>query len=135
MKWPGLFILLAMAACATAPPVAQVPPPEDPEALAPSPLASAAAPADRSSMSEHRLLLTVAFAQDSYQAAADAPPVLNNLAAALQDARMRGSLIEINGHTDTSGQLGYNMALSFLRAQAVLRYLVAHGVPASKLRA
>src|SRR5690349_5067872 len=99
MKFPGLFILFAVAGCATAPPAPQVPPPEDPEATAPSPLVSAAAPADRASLSERRLLLTVTFAQDSYQTAADAPAVLNNLAAALQDARMRGSLIEINGHT------------------------------------
>lgn len=41
----------------------------------------------------------------------------------------------IEGHTDTVGAEAYNQQLSERRAQAVLKYLVDGGVPASRLRA
>lgn len=42
--------------------------------------------------------------------------------------------IEVAGHTDNVGTPEANMALSEKRAQAVLTYLVGHGVPADRLR-
>jgi outer membrane protein OmpA-like peptidoglycan-associated protein len=41
--------------------------------------------------------------------------------------------VEIQGHTDNTGSLGYNMSLSQKRADAVRDYLVKGGVPASRL--
>jgi outer membrane protein OmpA-like peptidoglycan-associated protein len=41
----------------------------------------------------------------------------------------------IEGHTDNVGSPAYNRQLSRERAQSVVSYLVAQGVPASKLRA
>lgn len=41
----------------------------------------------------------------------------------------------IEGHTDSVGSAAYNRQLSRARAQSVVNYLVAQGVPASKLRA
>ena len=49
-----------------------------------------------------------------------------------QDANLR---VEVAGHTDNVGAPAANMALSQRRAQAVLAYLSAHGVPAARLRA
>ncbi len=41
--------------------------------------------------------------------------------------------IEVQGHTDERGDDAYNLALSERRAQAVVAYLVAHGVAAGRL--
>jgi OOP family OmpA-OmpF porin len=41
--------------------------------------------------------------------------------------------VEVGGHTDSTGDDQYNMDLSAKRAQAVVDYLVAHGVSASQL--
>ena len=41
--------------------------------------------------------------------------------------------VEVQGHTDASGQPGANMRLSIARADAVYQYLVEKGVPADRL--
>jgi OOP family OmpA-OmpF porin len=41
----------------------------------------------------------------------------------------------VEGHTDNTGSDAYNQALSVRRANAVLKYLVDAGVPASRLSA
>ena len=43
------------------------------------------------------------------------------------------ALIEVQGHTDERGDDGYNLDLSERRAAAVMVYLVAHGVAATRL--
>lgn len=67
------------------------------------------------------------------------PPVLaslDTLARALAQAlRQHPSLrVEVQGHTDNQGDSALNRQLSQRRAEAVCRYLAAHGVPASCLR-
>jgi outer membrane protein OmpA-like peptidoglycan-associated protein len=42
-------------------------------------------------------------------------------------------LVEVQGHTDDSGSEEYNLRLSQERAEAVLSWLVAAGVPREKL--
>src|SRR5205085_2649433 len=43
--------------------------------------------------------------------------------------------VEVAGHTDNSGDPGYNKDLSKRRAKAVMGYLVEHGVGAGRLTA
>jgi len=43
--------------------------------------------------------------------------------------------VSVEGHTDSQGSDAYNQALSERRAQAVVDYLVAHGISSSRLRA
>jgi outer membrane protein OmpA-like peptidoglycan-associated protein len=63
------------------------------------------------------------------------PPVrkaLDSLAATL---RTRPALrFEVQGHTDNVGEPELNRQLSQRRAEAVCRYLVAHGVAAEQLQ-
>ena len=46
-----------------------------------------------------------------------------------------GLVIELGAHTDAVGTLEYNYELSQRRAQAVVNYLIEHGIPAARLRA
>jgi OOP family OmpA-OmpF porin len=43
--------------------------------------------------------------------------------------------LEIGGHTDSTGSAAFNEKLSQRRAQAVMDYLVKHGIDASRLSA
>ena len=52
----------------------------------------------------------------------------------LNDPQLYGLMFEVNGHTDVSGRLGYNISLSMLRASAVVDYLAARGVPRERMR-
>ena len=45
------------------------------------------------------------------------------------------STVSVVGHTDTRGEAAYNQALSERRANAVKAWLVAHGVPATRVNA
>lgn len=58
-------------------------------------------------------------------------PVLDVMAGTLR--RCAEARIEIGGHTDSQGSVGYNLALSQSRAEAVRAALVARGAPARRL--
>lgn len=100
------------------------------QAIAPVAGAAVAAPAQ-----EQRVLLTVRFRLNSHEIDRASMPVLANLARALSDERLRGAQFEVNGHTDASGKLGHNIALSFLRASAVVDQLHARGLRHATIRA
>ena len=60
-------------------------------------------------------------------------PMLDNVAALLKaNPRMR---IEIQGHTDSQGTYRYNLRLSRVRAQSVMRYLMHKGIAADRMTA
>lgn len=58
-------------------------------------------------------------------------PVLDDVVQALVDNP--NFRVQIEGHTDSSGADDHNQTLSEKRAEAVLDYLVAHGVPKDRL--
>ncbi len=75
----------------------------------------------------------VQFASGSAEILDASVPVLDEVAAGLADAP--GLALEIQGHTDSTGDETANLELSELRAQAVLDYLVNQGVAADRLTA
>lgn len=81
------------------------------------------------------IVLTVNFDLNSYAIRPDARPLLDTLADAMTDPRLSRHRYEINGHTDSTGRLSRNLALSELRAAAVVDYLAARGVPRDRMRA
>jgi outer membrane protein OmpA-like peptidoglycan-associated protein len=98
----------------------------------PGPVAMGGEPAP---MFERRIVSAVNFNFDSYRIRPDSYALLDNAALALNDPQLGGLRFEINGHTDITGRLGYNISLSMLRATAVLDYLAARGVPRERMRA
>ncbi len=110
---PVLALLGALAACAPVP----------------QPGAYGAGPAF-----ERRIISAVNFDFDSYRIRPDSYALLDNTAVALNDPQLGGLVFEINGHTDISGRLGYNIGLSTLRAAAVVDYLAVRGVPRERMR-
>ena len=83
---------------------------------------------------ERRIISSVNFDFDSYRIRPESYGLLDNAAVALNDPQLQGLRFEINGHTDITGRLGYNIGLSMLRATAVVDYLAARGVPRERLR-
>ena len=74
-------------------------------------------------------IVAVSFQFDSHTIDPAYYGSLDQLAAAMISQRLAGVHFDIDGHTDIIGRLGYNIALSVLRAQAVVDYLVSRGVP------
>ncbi|MCB0767354.1 MAG: OmpA family protein, partial [Flavobacteriales bacterium] len=71
--------------------------------------------------------LLVHFAKDRSELT---PEAIAALDAFLDRCPLNGEYrFTVHGHTDSDGSLAYNDALSAERADVVLRYLVAHGVP------
>jgi outer membrane protein OmpA-like peptidoglycan-associated protein len=58
-------------------------------------------------------------------------PVLNSVALVLKEYNK--TLIDVNGHTDSTGTVDYNMALSNRRANSVADYLQAQGISANRV--
>ncbi len=61
-------------------------------------------------------------------------PLLDNIAQVMSN-HPEIKKVSIEGHTDSRGTLDYNLQLSQRRSEAVVAYLVAHGVEASRLEA
>ncbi len=74
----------------------------------------------------------ITFATDRSDLSPKFEPVLDSIAEVLnhyQDTRLR-----IVGHTDSTGDAAYNLALSERRAQAVAQYLRAKGIAPQRLQ-
>ena len=76
----------------------------------------------------------ITFEFDSAKISRDAFPVLQEIGAALKSDDLQSLRFLIEGHTDATGGLQYNMRLSARRADAVKRHLIArHGLRANRL--
>jgi len=73
----------------------------------------------------------VTFAFDSAKLNPQFDPVLDKLAQTLGEYNK--TVIQIAGHTDSTGSHEYNMKLSLQRADSVKAYLESRGVPAARL--
>jgi outer membrane protein OmpA-like peptidoglycan-associated protein len=58
-------------------------------------------------------------------------PVLNSVGLVLDEYDR--TLVDVNGHTDSTGSVQYNMGLSNQRARSVADYLAAQGVDSERL--
>ena len=81
-----------------------------------------------------RINLDIRFELNSSRLTPEARKQLAELADALRRSGLDKDMIEIAGHTDSSGSDATNLALSKARAEAVRDYLVTtHGVDAGRL--
>ncbi|KMK65346.1 OmpA family protein [Puniceibacterium sp. IMCC21224] len=115
----------------------EAPPPLAPLPLAPLPLAplpiELGGLADRLDSAGHVVLPDLRFDSGKAGLGADDIESLDTLAAYLA-ARPNARLV-IVGHTDATGSLEGNIALSRRRAQAAVDYLTGHGVARTRLSA
>lgn len=110
------------------PAVTQAAPPEAAQPAAPPPAPAIKLPAKGSVT-----LTGVTFALNSANLTDSSRPVLDGVAAGLkQHPRVK---VEVQGYTDSTGSVAYNMRLSRRRAQAVREYLLGEGVGPSQLTA
>ena len=70
----------------------------------------------------------ILFAFDSAKLKPEAESVLN-AAVKIINARPKGKIVSIEGHTDAEGTSTYNLNLSLERALAVKHWLVGHHIP------
>ena len=84
---------------------------------------------------EVSVMLRIEFEFDSVELTPSALRDLEQVAGGLIDAEMTDVPITLEGHTDFTGEPRYNRRLSRLRAEAVQRYLIRHGIAAERLRA
>ena len=73
----------------------------------------------------------VTFALNSSKLNPQFDAVLDKLATTLLEYNQ--TVIQIAGHTDSTGSHDYNMKLSLARAESVKAYLVSRGVPPARL--
>ena len=77
-------------------------------------------------------LTNVFFATDSWQIKEESFNELNNLVRLLNENK--DIVMEIGGHTDSTGSAEYNMTLSEKRALSVVDYLISKGINSDRLR-
>jgi outer membrane protein OmpA-like peptidoglycan-associated protein len=75
----------------------------------------------------------IEFTYNSAEIRASGQQVLAEIADVIKE--FPNTRIEINGHTDASGNAAYNQKLSQMRAQSVMQYLINKGIAAKMLSA
>jgi outer membrane protein OmpA-like peptidoglycan-associated protein len=78
---------------------------------------------------------SIQFEFNSAELTVSAQSTLDTVATVLQEPVFATSMFVIEGHTDSIGSAEFNELLSERRAQAVVHYLVQHGVPSEHLSA
>jgi OOP family OmpA-OmpF porin len=77
------------------------------------------------------VLNNIFFEVDKYDLAAKSTTELDKVVRFLTENP--SIKVEISGHTDDTGTVSHNQTLSLKRAQAVVAYLTAHGIPKERL--
>jgi len=90
-------------------------------------------PAPQPAASADGFNLLITFELGSARLTSQAQANLDEFVAAVSDPRLASAVFAINGHTDASGDAGYNLTLSEERAASVVDYLTAKGVSPSRL--
>lgn len=75
----------------------------------------------------------ITFATDQYAVMPQFYPTLNSVAIVLN--KFNKTLVDINGHTDSTGSLQHNQTLSQNRAQSVANYLFGQGLDPRRVSA
>jgi succinyl-CoA synthetase beta subunit len=152
MKWLALVVSAILAAlllrtCTQSKEAPKAVEPPKPAAAAPAaptptpaPVVAAAKPAVAAVMSAAEAFksgaksfkLDVEFDTGSAKIRGEAVKDLNELAELIKDGKTKG---EIAGHTDNVGDAAANLKLSQARAESVVAYLIAKGVPKEALSA
>lgn len=99
------------------------------------PVSAADRTGDAGRPTEVSVMLRIEFAFDSAELTPAAVRDLDQVAAGLLDAEIADVPIVLEGHTDATGPAAYNRDLSRRRADAVLAYLIRHGIAGHRLRA
>lgn len=81
---------------------------------------------------EKMQLSNVFYEVDSWELKEESTHELDNLVSLLNDNK--DLIIEIGGHTDSTGSVEYNQTLSEKRAISVVNYLVKKGIPSTRLK-
>src|SRR5687768_4289031 len=122
-KWAWLCVVpMGLGACKAEVRVNPPPPPPPPPVAPPPP-----APVAPIVISE-----SIEFDIASALLRAEELPKLNNVAAVLK-SHPNVTMVELQGHTDVSGEDAKNLLLSEERAQAVRAYLVTQGVDVNRM--
>ncbi|MDD4645915.1 MAG: OmpA family protein, partial [Bacteroidales bacterium] len=79
------------------------------------------------------VLQNIFFAFNSYDLLPGSDRDLESVIALFQ--QNPGIVVEVSGHTDNTGTDDYNLVLSRKRAEAVVNYLISHGIGAAQLSA
>lgn len=91
-------------------------------------------PAARIESGQIKILERIEFQTNSAQIVASSDPILGAVRTVLSDHPEIASL-SIEGHTDNVGKAKYNQQLSQRRTEAVVKWLVKHGIDRSRLTA
>ena len=130
-----LLLGLPLIGCAKKPPVTAEPPPTTSNQTPPTPPTTPPpTPSDNApvpSSVESADFSPVLFDLDAYTIRADGRTALDKNAKILRDHSTVNVTVE--GHCDERGTAEYNQALGEKRAMAARDYLVAAGIPASRL--
>lgn len=123
------------AASTTARPAVRSAPTRRPSRPAATAYVATPRPAPAAGKARQSLDMRLNFDLGSAQLTPDAKAQADVFAKVLAENASGTGTFVIEGHTDSIGSRTMNFDLSRRRAQSVTDYLVAHGVPASKLKA
>jgi len=137
MQKPLIFFLplALLAACSSAPPVANAPDQVQPQSTATGRVAVAAKPSGSKldDPSLHLAMRSVYFPYDNFKLDAKYEQMISDHASYL--ARNPAVHINLEGSADERGSREYNLALGQKRADAVRTALKLHGVPDTQMEA